>query len=267
VRRTREQTFFEKYRSWIVGGVFLAGVLLIGFVFFQGANTKAYTCAVQLTPGPVESLTPRPSVAATPTPAPTATPEPSPGATPAPGATATPAPSPTPEPTPVPEPTNRLGFTTDILGRTHVQTGSTVNYAFCPPTSGNHYIAQGRGPIQYQVYAPNEEKAPGGWIHNLEHGAIVMAYRCPSGVIGQGDCVSQAEFDQMRQWFDNAPPNQVATSCPNKVLVVRFDSMNSRFAQLAWGRALLTDDFDLDRATVFDQQWREHDAVPEATAC
>jgi hypothetical protein len=167
----------------------------------------------------------------------------------------------------VPEPTNRLGFTTDILGRTHVQTGSTVNYAFCPPTSGNHYLAPGRAPIPYQFYAPNEEKAPGGWIHNLEHGGIVVAYRCTSGVAGQGDCPTQAELDLMRQWFDNAPPNEVAVSCPNKVLVVRFDSMDTKFAHLAWGRALLTDDFDLDRANLFDQQWREHEAVPEATAC
>jgi hypothetical protein len=167
----------------------------------------------------------------------------------------------------VADPTNRLGFTTDILGRTHVQTGSTINYAFCPPTSGNHYIAQGRGPIPYQFYAPNEEKAPGGWVHNLEHGAVVVAYRCPSGVVGQGDCVSQAELDQMRQWFDNAPANEVAANCPNKVLVMRFDSMDTKFAQLAWGRALLTDDFNLDRANQFDQQWREHDAVPEASTC
>jgi hypothetical protein len=56
-------------------------------------------------------------------------------------------------------------------------------------------------------------------------------------------------------------------SCPNKVLVVRFDSMDTKFAELGWGRALLTDDFDLDRAKLFDQQWREHDAVPEASTC
>ena len=167
----------------------------------------------------------------------------------------------------MPDPTNRLGFTTDILGRTHVQTGSTNNYAFCPPTSGNHYNASGRGPIPYQFYGPNEEKTPGGWIHNLEHGAVVMAYRCPSGTPGQGDCVSQAELDQMRQWFDNAAANEVGVNCPDKVMVLRFDSMDTKFAQLAWGRALLTDDFNLDRANQFDQQWREHEAVPEASAC
>jgi hypothetical protein len=278
---------FERYRSWIIGGAAVAGIVIIAFVFFQGANTKAYTCTTLLAPGPVESLTPQPSVLATPTNEPTTTPAPSgtaaateapgtsgtpgaseaPGASATPGASETPAASPTPEPTPVPEPTPRLGFTTDILGRTHVQTGSTINYAYCPPTSGSHYLAQGRGPIPYQVYGPNEEKTPGGWIHNLEHGAVVMLYRCPSGVIGSGDCITQAEFDEMRTWFDNAPPNEVAASCPDKVLVARFDSMETKFAQVAWGRALLTNDFDLDRASTFDQQWREHDAVPEASAC
>ena len=275
VRRTRQQTFFEKYRSWIIGGGFLAGILLIGFVFFQGANTKAFTCGSELAPGPVESLTPRPSIVGTPTPAPsgtaapTATPAPTgtPGTSSAPGASATPAASPPPEPTPVPEPTNRLGFTTDILGRTHVQAGSTINYGFCPPTSGNHYNSPGRGPIPPQFYGPTEERTPGGWVHNMEHGAVVLAYRCPSGTPGTGDCATQAELDQMRQLVETAPANEIATSCPPKLLVVRLDTMATRFGQVAWGRALLTDDFDLDRAKTFDQQWREHDAVPEAAAC
>jgi hypothetical protein len=97
----------------------------------------------------------------------------------------------------------------------------------------------------------------------MEHGAVVLLYRCPSGVVGQGDCVTQAELDQMRTFFDTAPPNEVSAACPNKLLVARFDDMDTRFAQIAWARALLTNDFDLERAKTFDQQWREHDAVPE----
>ena len=278
----RQQTVFERYRSWIIGGAVVLGILIIGFVFFQGANTKAYVCTTLLTPGPVESLTPAPSVLATPTstPEPTATPAPtgtsapstagasvSPGASSTPGASASPAASPSAEPTPTPQPTNRLGFTTEILGRTHVQTGSTITYGFCPPTSGNHYIATARGPIAYQFYGPNEERGPGGWVHNLEHGAVIVLYSCPSGTIGNADCPTQAELDEMRTWFENAPANEVAPSCPKKVLVARFDDMDTKFAQIAWGRALLTDDFDLDRANLFDQQWREHEAVPEASAC
>jgi hypothetical protein len=103
-------------------------------------------------------------------------------------------------------------------------------------------------------------------VHNLEHGWVVLLYRCPSGQAGVGDCPTQAVLDQMRSWMDQAPANHVAITCPKKVLVARFDSMDTPFAIVAWGRALLMDQFDLDTAVTFAQQWMEHDAVPELSA-
>lgn len=138
----------------------------------------------------------------------------------------------------------------------------SINYGFCPPTSGNHYEA----PILAQFYGPNEEKAPGGWVHNLEHGYVALLYRCPGGAAGAEGCPSQAEIDQMRAWFDQAPPPHVA-ACPKKVLVARFDDMDTRFGLVAWGRAYLFDEFELDTALLFAQQWIEHDAAPENNAC
>lgn len=273
-RRAKQQSIFEKYRTLIIGGAAAIGILIVGFVFFSGASTAAYSCGVPpartpvlMTPGPVESLTPAP-----PTLTPTATPAPTPAPTTDPAASATPAAStspdasPTAQPTPVPEPTPRLGFTNEILGRNHVPYGTSINYAFCPPSSGSHYNDPPRAPLPAQFYGPADEKVPGTWIHNLEHGFIVMLYRCPSGTIGVGDCPTQAEMDQMRQFFDQAPSPQVAT-CPKKVMVARFDSMDTQFGELAWGRSLLTNDFDLDTALTFAQQWMEHGSVPEPNSC
>ena len=167
----------------------------------------------------------------------------------------------------MPEPTNRLGFSVGLLGRTHVRDLNTViDYALCPPTSGNHYNVINRGPIRPAVYPANEEQVPGGWLHNLEHGYVVALYRCPSGVLGEGDCISQEEFNQMQQWFDDVP-DSINPSCPTKVVVARFDSMDTKFAILAWGRALLTNEFDLDTALVFNQQWQDQPAVPERGSC
>jgi hypothetical protein len=167
----------------------------------------------------------------------------------------------------VPEPTNRLGFSTGLLGRNHVvDPNRVINYAFCPPTSGEHYNIPGRGPIRAGVYPANQEQGPGGWVHNLEHGYVVALYRCPSGVLGQGDCISQAEFDQMQAFFDQVP-DSVNPSCPTKIVVARFDTMSTRFALLAWGRALLTDTFDLDTALLFNQQWQDQPAAPERGSC
>ena len=51
------------------------------------------------------------------------------------------------------------------------------------------------------------------------------------------------------------------------VLVVRFDGLSTRFALLAWGRALLINDFSLDTALTFAQQWMDHESLPEKGVC
>ena len=140
---------------------------------------------------------------------------------------------------------------------------TVIKYAFCPPTSGDHFAADNnRGPIRAAVYPKTEEQVPGGWIHNLEHGYVVALYRCS----GPDDCPSDAEMAQLQAFFDQAPVS-INPSCPNKVIVARFDQMDTRFAMLAWGRALLVNEFDLDTALTFAQQWMDHEAVPERGQC
>lgn len=157
-----------------------------------------------------------------------------------------------------------MGFTTAELGRSHVRDPSqTLNYAFCPPTSGDHYDAAGVGPIADEIYPKTQERSPGGWVHNLEHGYIVALYRCPT----DEDCVTDAEMAELQRFYSEAPNSPIAQTCPRKVIVARFDSMSTRFAVLAWGRALLTDEFDLDTALTFAQQWMDHEAVPERGSC
>lgn len=68
----------------------------------------------------------------------------------------------------------------------------------------------------------------------------------------------------MQQWFDDAPANP---ECGKQAVVARFDGMASRFALVAWGRALLLDEFNLDAARTFAQQWTDHAAAPEPGAC
>jgi hypothetical protein len=149
------------------------------------------------------------------------------------------------------------------MGRTHITNpGQSLTYGFCPPTSGEHYNITGQGPIRAAVYPKTEERSPGGWIHNLEHGYIVALYRCPS----PQDCATDAELAEMQRFFDNAPDSGIAT-CQTKVVVARFDEMTTRFALLAWNRALLTDEFNFDTAMTFTQQWMQNEAVPERNSC
>jgi len=226
----------ERYRTLIYGGAAVIGVLIVAWLFLQGTVRAGYMCGSELTPGPSESLTPG-------------------------------LPTPTPSTAPSATPTPRLGFSTGLLGKNHIRDlGTVINYAYCPPTSGDHYNVTNRGPIRAAVYPANEEQVPGGWVHNMEHGYMVALYRCRSGVIGQGDCISQAEMDQLQSFYDQVP-DSTNPSCPKKVVVARFDSMNTKFAMLAWGRALLTDTFDLDTALLFDQQWQDQPAAPERGLC
>jgi len=281
-RRTQEKTFLERNGTYLLIGLVAIGVVAIGYLFFTSSTQAAYTCGSLLTPGPSEAqptpfpATPTPSATASPSPSPTAGPTSTASGTSAPSAsptapaspTASPSPSASPSPvaTPIPNPTARLGFTTTDLGRSHVPAGASVNYAFCAPTSGDHYNIPGQAPMPAAVYGPNTARIPQYWIHNLEHGYVVTAYRCPSGTLGQGDCISQQDLSNIQTWFDNAPAPTKST-CASKVLAVRFDSMDTQFALLAWDRVLLTDTFDIDTATTFAEQWMDSATTPESGAC
>lgn len=156
----------------------------------------------------------------------------------------------------------RPGFPTAMLPTRHVPAGTTITYGFCPPTSGNHYDLT----IRSGVYPPSSEQAPGGWVHNLEHGSVVLLYRCPSGVPGEGDCASLSEMDRVQIWFNDAPSS---ATCGRQAVAARFDSMSTRFAVLAWNRALFLDEFDnsgLGLADSFAVTWTDVTA-PEPDAC
>jgi hypothetical protein len=56
-------------------------------------------------------------------------------------------------------------------GWSHVAEGSATTYAHNPPASGPHY------PLWLRYEAFGGTQARGYWVHNLEHGAVVLLYR------------------------------------------------------------------------------------------
>ncbi|MEO6578515.1 MAG: DUF3105 domain-containing protein [Candidatus Limnocylindria bacterium] len=144
--------------------------------------------------------------------------------------------------------------------------GSTIDYAFCPPTSGNHYPPlAGKAPLARELsFSTDTGIAPGNWIHNLEHGWVVLAYK---GAIGAVDGPTDLESTAMHTFFDTAASAPSCTSVPNKVVVVRFDDMDSRFALLAWDRALLTNTFDVGEALEYYNQNLDSAQAPERGGC
>lgn len=149
------------------------------------------------------------------------------------------------------------------MGRGHLPPGSEIEYGFCPPTSGQHYLAGPQVPIRAGYYGPDTQVRPGTWVHNLEHGYVVIAYRG-----GEGGGPTAEELTQLEAFAESAPASTRGESCPdNKVVVARFDDMATRFAYLAWDRALLTDTFDAPEALAFYEQWVDSPQSPEQGLC
>jgi hypothetical protein len=144
-------------------------------------------------------------------------------------------------------------------GNTHVSPSTSIEYALCPPTSGDHYNAPGAGPLRPGFYGPNDVARPGGWVHNLEHGYIVVLYK------GEPDQDTMAALQRFAQVAPSSPGAQ-ACGYPSKVVVARFDDMSTPFAVLAWDHILPLATWDQNAALTFFQHWVDV-AGPEKSAC
>jgi hypothetical protein len=137
-----------------------------------------------------------------------------------PAATASPAAGASPQP----------GYVQPDMGKSHVSGGTKITYTYCPPASGRHF-QQPAGPIPARLYGPNDTVIPQQWVHNLEHGALVILYR-------------DAEADQapLRALFDGMPPSPVCGFEPGGQspgpVIGRFKDMAWPYAALVWGRVL-----------------------------
>lgn len=157
--------------------------------------------------------------------------------------------------TAAPGQTPLLGQVTRDLGRNHVEVGSGVTYEFCPPTSGSHYNASRLGPIPALLYGKDDTTVPQGWIHNLEHGAMVVLYRCPEGC----GTDAQASLTGLQQQL---PASPLCGYPPGtNVVVTRFDQMPTPYAAVVWGRVVFLDTLDVGAITTFYAQ--SADRAPE----
>ena len=114
----------------------------------------------------------------------------------------------------------------------HIPECFPVLYSTNPPTSGPHY------PIwaAFQTYPTPVPQ--GFYVHDLEHGAIVITYNCPQGC--------DAELAQLAAFLDARPVDPLCTPPVKFRHVVTPDPhLDVRFAASAWGWALKSKCFDL----------------------
>jgi uncharacterized protein DUF3105 len=148
------------------------------------------------------------------------------------------------------------------MGATHVANGQKVTYTYCPPASGSHYNTTGLGPVTPRLYGPSDRALPEGWVHNLEHGAMVILYRGRDGDPGP----TEAGQDALRALYDDFPPSPICgirAGTSQGPVIARFDDMATPYAAVVWGRGLPLETLDTAQILEFWQIWGER-SNPEA---
>jgi hypothetical protein len=138
-----------------------------------------------------------------------------------------------------------------IEGQTHVPECSTVTYQTKPPSSGNHYDRW----AAFKIYSnPIPE---GYWVHDLEHGAVVLSYNCPDGC--------DADIAAATQMLNGFPPDPLCLVNDIRVrrrsVMTPDPNLDVKFAASSWGYTLRANCFDADVFSSFAN--RHYDAGPE----
>ena len=121
-------------------------------------------------------------------------------------------------------------------GYQHVPEGTPGTYGHQPPTSGQHWPRWAR----WEFYT--QEVPPELWVHNLEHGGIVILYRC--------DAPCPDLIQQLRELYDTFPKSKHGHV---KLLTTPYQKLKSRLAILAWTWLDQLDQFDRQRLLRFYQ--------------
>jgi len=167
-----------------------------------------------------------------------------------------PAPASSPPPNGSPAP---LGQVQPDQGRNHLLPPEFQRYASCPPASGFHYQPPG-GPIIARYYGPDDATVPQGWIHNLEHGGLVILYSCDRGAC---DDATQQALQALFKTFPNSPVCNTPKGNIGPV-IARFEDMNAPFAALLWGRVLFQQKLDTQQILdYFATQAELHNPEPQ----
>lgn len=123
----------------------------------------------------------------------------------------------------------------------HVATGTDITWPTNPPSGGPHYPTWVRWNATYDPAI-----ARGYWVHNTEHGGVVLLFNCPGGcpdiVTGLGAVMSGLAEDSLC-----AAPVRTRTLITADPLL----PAGKPVAASAWGAYYTADCFDEPSVTAF----------------
>jgi len=126
-------------------------------------------------------------------------------------------------------------------GGGHVNVGTAIEWMHEPPHSGTHFLNwESTG----ESLDPLER---GHWVHNLEHGHVVLIYNCPNGC--------DAELAVLREVLAARPDLSILLT-PDPLLE------GSQFAAISWTWVYAFEQPELDTLLCFVDQ--HHDHAPES---
>lgn len=138
----------------------------------------------------------------------------------------------------------------------HVDEGSAIDFTSNPPAGGPHYPVWARFSTYFAEYAENPVPR-GYYVHDMEHGAVVLLYKCPGGAPEGGlspDGGSCAEKAEAFLWqVANAIPADPLCMPPIRVRVVVTPDplIPTPIAAAAWGWTYTAECQDLPTLAAF----------------
>lgn len=135
-------------------------------------------------------------------------------------------------------------------GNEHVPVRQQVTYDANPPASGPHWSQGGVAPAPAGFYETTVEEEQ--WVHNLEHGYVVVLYDC-------GGSCPEGLLADLQGLFDAAPPSSVFGT--TKLVITPYAGLPHLVMAVAWDTQLSLDTYD--ETALLDFYDRHVDQGPE----
>jgi hypothetical protein len=147
---------------------------------------------------------------------------------------------------------DQVGETQPIQEAIHIQPPQRAQYQTDPPSSGPHYNIPGQAPVSWGF--SDQQIPPEYYVHNLEHGGVVLLYNCST------DCT--ADQASVKDFVARAPKDPQFGEV--KMVAVKYVGPGHKFAMVAWGWRMFMDTWDPTMAQRFYTAHVDHgpEAIP-----